>query len=287
MPISAKGLTHALVAYGIWGGFGLYFHLLAAVPAPEVLVHRIIWSALFVFLLLLVRRQLGGFWSVVRTPRLVGRLFISGLLISLNWGVYIWAVSQARVVEASLGYYLTPLVSVLLGVLVLHERVSRHQLVALALAIAGVSYQIYSQGGIPWVGLALAFLFGFYGLVRKQVEVDALSGLLVETALVLPLALAGLTWFELQGGHFDTHPLLLIGAGVLTAIPLLAFATAARLLPLSVLGFANYLAPSLQFVSAVTLLGEPLDAHTLISFTLIWIALAVFSRDLYRNLKRA
>lgn len=285
MPISAKGLSHALLAYGLWGCFGLYFHLLAAVPAAEVLIHRILWSALFVFILLAVSRQLGAFRKALQTPSLVGLLFVSALLISLNWGLYIWAVSQARVVEASLGYYLTPLFNVLLGVLLLKERISRHQLVALILASCGVGYQIYSQGYVPWVALMLAGLFSIYGLIRKQVQVDALSGLLVETSLMLPFALAGLIWFECQGGHFSTQPLLLVGAGVFTAIPLLAFASAARLLPLSVLGFVTYLAPSLQFISAVTLLDEPLDHNTLISFILIWLALAIFSADLYRRLK--
>lgn len=287
MPISAKGLTHALIAYSIWGGFGLYFHLLASVPAAEVLIHRIVWSAVFVFLLLLLRRRLGGLVAILKAPHLIGRLFIGSILISVNWGTYIWAVSQARLVEASLGYYLTPLINVILGVLVLQERINRHQLIALVVASIGVGYQIYSQGGVPWIALSLASLFGVYGLLRKQVEVEALSGLLVETTLVLPFALAGLVWFEGHDGHFSSHWLLLIGAGVLTALPLLAFATAARLLPLSVLGFATYLAPSIQFISAITLLGEPINRDTLISFILIWVALAIFSHDLYRHMRHS
>lgn len=285
MPISGKGLSYAMLAYGIWGGFGLYFHLLAQVPATEVLIHRILWSSLFVFGVLLARRQVGRVGAILKTPRTVAWLLLSSVLISGNWGLYIWAVSQARVIEASLGYFLTPLISVLLGVIVLKETLSRAQLLALVIATAGVLWQVVEHGSAPWIALTLGFLFAFYGLIRKQVEVDALTGLLVETALMLPVALIALEYLTATGrNHFDANSaLLLIGAGVLTAVPLLAFASAARLLPLSVLGFANYLTPTLQFISAITLLNEPLDSTTLTSFSLIWVALAIFSQDLYRT----
>lgn len=287
MHISGRGLSHALIAYGLWGGFGLYFHLLAAIPAPEVLIHRIVWGALFVLGIMLVRRKLGALVVTLRSPSTLAWLLCSSLLISLNWGVYIWAVAQARVIETSLGYYLTPLVSVLLGVMVLKERLSRDQIAALVLAAAGVGWQVSSYGAIPWIALALAFLFAFYGLIRKQVQIDALTGLLVETALMTPFALLALGYLQTTGQtHFGEAPWLLIGAGVLTTLPLLAFTSAARLLPLSILGFANYLAPTLQFISAVTILGEPLNRTTLISFALIWLALIVFSRDLYRQLRQ-
>ncbi len=287
MHISGRGLSHALIAYGLWGGFGLYFHLLAAIPAPEVLIHRIVWGALFVLGIMLVRRKLGALVVTLRSPSTLAWLLCSSLLISLNWGVYIWAVAQARVIETSLGYYLTPLVSVLLGVMVLKERLSRDQIAALVLAAAGVGWQVSSYGAIPWIALALAFLFAFYGLIRKQVQIDALTGLLVETALMTPFALLALGYLQTTGQtHFVEAPWLLIGAGVLTTLPLLAFTSAARLLPLSILGFANYLAPTLQFISAVTILGEPLNRTTLISFALIWLALIVFSRDLYRQLRQ-
>jgi len=286
-----QGVLLGVLSYLMWGCFPLFFHLLSHVGASEVLVHRIIWSSLFVALLLTLQRR----WRDVRGALADGRtcwlLLCSSLLIAVNWGVFIWAVSQQRVLEASLGYFLNPLVSVLLGLLFLGERLGGYQRLAVLLAGLGVGWQIWQLGSVPWLPLVLATSFGVYGLVRKQVKVDSVTALLVETLWLLPLALVYLGWLEqAKQGHFLAGDgeirLLLVLSGVVTALPLLTFAAATARLKLGTVGFLMYINPTMQFLTAVLLLGEPLRFDLLITFGLIWLALAVFTLGAVRQYHR-
>jgi chloramphenicol-sensitive protein RarD len=276
------GLLLGLAAYSMWGLFPLFFHQLRHVASTEVLSHRVIWSFLFCLLVLLIK----GWWArlvlAVRSPQLVKGLLISSLLVSSNWLIYIWAVAQARVLESSLGYFITPLVSVFLARVVLHERMNRWQWLAVFLASLGVGWLLVRLGYLPWVSLGLAFTFGLYGLARKQIAVDTLTGLTLETALLAPLALAYALYLAYTGQpaflHIDlSTDLLLLTCGIVTATPLLLFAAAARRLSLTVMGFMMYVNPSLQFLIALLVLQEPLADDMLIAFAFIWLALLIFS----------
>ncbi|MGR6806968.1 EamA family transporter RarD [Sphaerotilus natans] len=279
------GILQAAAAYVIWGLFPLYFRLLQGVGALEVLGHRIVWSLLFLVGVLGVRRQ----WSWLRpalADRAVMRRFIaSALLIAANWFIYIWAVSQGRVVESSLGYFISPLVNVLTGWLVLKERLRPAQWLAVALAAAGVVWLTLTQGAAPWIALALAASFASYGLLRKTASLGALEGLTLETILLGPLAAAGLLWAVAQGQDSLTQvplhqQMLLLAAGPLTAIPLLLFASGARRIPLSLLGMLQYIGPTLQLALGVWVFGEPFAGGRAQGFMIIWAACAIFSAEL-------
>ncbi|TLF53454.1 EamA family transporter RarD [Halomonas urmiana] len=278
---TGQGVAFGLAAYMMWGCFPLFFALFQGVPAFEVLIHRVIWSCAFLAGLI----TLLGRWSPVRLalaePRRLGRVLGCALLIALNWGLYIYSVETHHVLQASLGYFMTPLVNVALGMLVLRERMARLQGVAVALAVAAIAIQLVMLGELPWISLTLAFSFGTYGLLRKQVRLDGLSGLFVETLLLLPLALMTLGWLaQAELSHFlheGRTTLLLIASGVITALPLLAFAGAARRLRLATLGFLMYLNPTIQFVIALLVFHEPLPATQLATFVLIWLGLALYS----------
>ncbi len=280
MTETSRGLLLALTAYTMWGGFALFFSLLKHIPATEVLLHRVVWSFLFVAIIITLTKQWSRAKAALTDKKVVLALFSSSLLIAANWGLYIWAVSVNRAVGASLGYFISPLVAVCLGVIFFKERLASYQKVAIALATLGVGYKILGVGEFPWIALTLAFTFGFYGLVRKQTPVDTVTGLMLETVLLLPIALSYWLWLSLSGaGHFSptADGLLLILAGILTALPLLAFSAAAHRLSLTVLGLMTYLAPTLQLLSAVLILGEPFDSSDFITFSLIWMALLVFT----------
>lgn len=276
-----KGLIYALAAYGLWGLFPLFFKQVTDLPALEVLGHRVIWACAFTALIL----TLGGKWLATRSHlkslRIWGLLSISALLIATNWGVFIYAVGNNQVLASSLGYFLTPLVSIMIGIVFLGEPVDRFRSIALGLAISGVAWQIISAGSLPWISLILAMTFGIYGLVRKQTPVDTLSGMLIETLVLLPLALGYWIWLVMnETDRFFSTPydgMRLIAMGVLTSLPLIAFAAAARRLSLTVIGFLTYLAPTGHFLLAVFVYDEPFNLHQLISFGLIWLALLVFS----------
>ncbi|MCU0223252.1 MAG: EamA family transporter RarD [Acidobacteria bacterium] len=278
----ALGLLYALLAYGSWGVFPVYFKALAGVSAVEVLAHRVTWA--FPMLAALVLRERHG-RDIVRaltTTRTLLTLLATTALIAVNWLVYIYSVATGRILESSLGYFINPMVNVALGVVLLRERLSWPKRIAVALAAAGVLWLTLRVGSLPWISLTLAFSFGMYGLLRKLVPVGALVGLTIETMLLFPFAVAWLAWAEssgravfLQRGRLTD--LLLLLAGPLTAIPLLWFTGAARRLPLSTLGFLQYIAPSLQFLLAVFVYGEPLHGARLVAFGLIWAALAVFA----------
>ncbi|WP_252271767.1 EamA family transporter RarD [Pseudomonas subflava] len=287
----SRGYPLGIAAYLIWGLFPLYFKAIQAVPALEIIAHRAIWSALFGALLLALWKH-PGWWRELRdNPKRLAVLTASGLLIASNWLVYVWAVNNGRMLEASLGYYINPLVNVLLGMLLLGERLRRLQWVAVGLAALGVLQQLWQVGSIPWVSLVLALSFGFYGLIRKQAPVAALPGLVVETWLLLPLALG---WLMLHPAAMSTQPafwssseaLWLIAAGPITLVPLLCFNAAARHLPYTTLGFLQYIAPTLVLLQAVLLFGEVLEPSKLVSFACIWAALFIYSLDIWLSLRR-
>ena len=287
-----RGYVLGLSAYLLWGLFPLYFKHLDAVPALEIVAHRVLWSALGAGLLLLVWRH-PGWWRELRAqPGRLAALVLSGLLIASNWLLYVWAVNNQHMLEASLGYYINPLVNVLLGLLLLGERLRPLQWLAVALAAAGVAQQVWQLGSLPWVSLLLALTFGFYGLLRKRVAVAALPGLALETWLLLPLALA---WLALHGdaasrqaAFWSSAPALWLAlSGPVTLLPLLCFNAAARHLPYATLGFLQYVAPTLVLLLAVFHYGEPLAPARLLAFACIWAGLLVYSLDAWRALRRA
>lgn len=278
------GMLFAATAYTLWGAFPLYFKTLQDIPPIEIMLHRIVWSLAFVMLVLAWRRQWAWIGETVRRPKVLASFALSALLLSSNWFIYIWAVNNGRIIDASLGYFITPLVNVLLGFLLLRERLRPGQWAAVALAAAGVAWLTWQGGHLPWIGLLLAATFGTYGLLRKTAALGPLEGLSLETLLLFPLALAYLivlTW----NGHntFLAAPAssrwLLIAAGPITAIPLLLFAAGARRIPLSVLGLLQYIGPSLQLLLGVWLYHEPFGGDRLIGFVVIWSALAVYSLE--------
>ncbi len=279
---TSQGLMFGFMAYGMWGVFPLFFHQLRLIPASEVLMHRIIWSFIFVLGILLVLGWSKRLLKALANPSLRRGLIFSSLLVSFNWLVFIWAVSNGRVLESSLGYFLTPLVSVFLAYVFLKEAISTAQLIAILLAACGVLWLLIRLGYLPWVSLALAISFGLYGLMRKQLKVDSLTGLTLETALLLPLALLFWVYLGIQGqSHFYFNgwrdSLLLMASGMVTALPLLLFASATKRLSLTVVGFMMYINPSLQFLLALFVLHEPFNVDQLIGFCFIWVALVIFT----------
>ncbi|MGQ7249594.1 EamA family transporter RarD [Halomonas sp. V046] len=282
-----KGIALGLMAYGMWGCFPLFFALFQGIGAGEILIHRILWSCVFLALVITVLRRWSAVRSALTSPLRLWRVLGCAVLIAVNWGLYIYSVETHRVLQASLGYFMTPLVNVALGMLVLKETLSRAQAIAVALAGAGIALQLALLGTLPWISLVLALSFGTYGLLRKQVELDGLSGLFVETLLLAPIALAALTWLVGDGlSHFlqdSRSTALLVASGVITAIPLLAFAGAARRLSLGTLGFLMYINPTLQFFIALWIFGEPLDPVRFATFVLIWFGLALYSFSTWRR----
>ncbi|HEY0857283.1 MAG TPA: EamA family transporter RarD [Albitalea sp.] len=278
------GILSAVLAYVCWGLFPLYFKQLAQIAPLDVLVHRVVWSLVFLLVVLALRRQWSWLRDVLRQPRLVGAFALSALLLSGNWLTYIWAVTNDHVVDASLGYFITPLVNVLLGYTVLHERLRPLQWTAVALAAAGVLWLAVLGGQLPWIALVLACTFGAYGLMRKMAALGALEGLTLETMLLAPAALALLAFAAMQGtSSFPAESgwvnALLIGIGPVTAIPLLLFAAGARRIRMSTLGLLQYLAPSIQLVLGIWLYHEPFGGTRMVGFALIWLALAVYSAE--------
>lgn len=286
---NSQGIAYGVSAYMMWGCFPLFFALFQGVPAYEVLVHRILWSCVFLALVITLMRRWAPVRDALAHPRRLGRVLGCAVLIALNWGVYIYSVETHHVLQASLGYFLTPLINVALGMLILRERMARLQGVAVALAAAGIMVQLVLLGTMPWIALILALSFGTYGLLRKQILLDGLSGLFVETLLLLPLALlalAAMAQLELSNFTQDSRTvMLLVASGVVTAIPLLAFAGAARRLRLATVGFLMYINPSMQFLIAIFIFKEAISAVQLASFALIWLALALYSWSAWRTLQ--
>lgn len=269
-----------LGAYAMWGVLPLYFKALTEVGATEIVAHRILWSLLFLGALATWWRKWPGIRSALATRRVALTLLLTAVLIGVNWLVYIYAVVSGHVLEGSLGYYLNPLVNVLLGVFLLKEKLSRLQKAAVLLAGAGVAILAVGAGGAIWISLTLAASFAVYGYLRKVAPVDSLEGLWIETLILAPIAFAWLMWLTRTGGSAfldsRTTDLLLVLGGAVTAIPLLLFTAAARRLAYSTLGFLQYVAPSIQFLLAVLVFGEPLTTAHIVCFAAIWIALAIF-----------
>ena len=285
------GPLYAALAFALWGIFPLFFRRLAMLPAGEVLAHRIVWSLVFVLIVLGVRRQWGWLRPLLGQPRVLGAFAASALLLAVNWLTYIWSVNNGHVIDASLGYFITPLVNVLLGYTVLHERPRRGQWIALALATAGVVWLTVQAGQLPWIALVLAASFGSYGLLRKVAVLGPLEGLTLEAMLLAPLAVAALLFWQVQGsGQFplpDTATnLWLLAAGPITAVPLLLFAAGARRISMTTLGLMQYIGPTIQFGLGVWLFGEPFGGARLLGFGLIWLALAVYSVEGWRAARR-
>ena len=285
----SSGVLQAALAYAMWGLFPLYFHLVAAVAPLDIVLHRSLWSLAFVLVLLAVLRRWAWLRDIARRPRTLATFALSALLLSGNWLMYVWAVNHGRVVDASLGYFITPLVNVLLGYFVLHERPRRAQWFALAIAAAGVLWLTFFAGSLPWVGLTLAATFGVYGLMRKTAPLGALEGLALETLLLAPLAAGLLAWRTSHGGALGGDlPLLalLALAGPLTALPLLLFAAGARRIPMTTLGVVQYIGPTIQFALGVWLFHEPFAGPRLAGFVLIWLALVVYTAESWVAMRR-
>ncbi|HUN21682.1 MAG TPA: EamA family transporter RarD [Anaerolineales bacterium] len=282
MKETQRGLLYGIVAYVIWGIAPIFWHKIQAVPAGEILLHRAVWSAALMAGILTLQRDWNWLSNAWATPRIRYTFFLTAALLTVNWLTYIWAVNNGHTVESSLGYFINPLVNVLLGMVFLKERLRRWQWLAVAFAIAGVAYLAWALGSLPWIALVLAFSFGFYGLLRKTAALNAPHGLTFETGLMSLPALIGLIWLAIQGqGHFGKADLftngMLILSGAVTAIPLLIFAIAARRIPLTAIGLLQYLAPTMQFAIGVWIFGEPFDQQRLIGFILIWVALVIYA----------
>ncbi len=282
-----QGIVYGLLSYGLWGLVPLYFKQLSAVSALEVLMHRMIWCALFLSIIVTLARRWGDVIRVARTPKLFGLLVLSAFLIAYNWWQYIRCVEGGEIVQASLGYFITPLLSVLIGLIFLGEKMRPLQWLALGVATAGCVWLIVASGQVPLMGLSLAVSFSLYSVVRKKTPVDGLLGLMMETLVLTPMAIVFLAYWHSDGtlvfGSGDRPLDLLIAAsGIVTALPLLAFGQAARRLPLSSLGFLQFFSPTIQFLIAVLVFGEPFDRDRAIGFAIIWLGVIAFLVDLWR-----
>jgi len=285
------GVLFALAAYSMWGIAPMYFKLLTSVPALEIVMHRIVWSVLVLCLLLAVRKKFGQVFKAIRDPKVIATLSISGLLLAANWLVFIWAVNNDQMLDASLGYFINPLFNVLLARFFLHESLTRLQLLAVFVALAGVAFLIFSYGQLPWVALVLAISFSIYGLLRKKVSVDSMPGLLIESCIMLPFAL--LYWFVMDttsgnmlANSTDLNVTLLL-AGVVTTAPLLCFTAAAKRIRYTTLGFFQYIGPSLMFLLAVIHYQEPLDTTRVVTFVCVWSGLLIYVYDSLRVYRKS
>ncbi|MDF1588076.1 MAG: EamA family transporter RarD [Gammaproteobacteria bacterium] len=284
-----KGLILAISAYTIWGCFPLYFNYLSTVLPIEVLSHRVIWSLFATLILAIGLHRFNKLVNALHDRKVIAWLGLSSVLIAINWLVYIWAISQHRIVESSLGYFITPLVSLVLARIVFKERLDRLQIWAGIIALVAILWEVVSLGQLPWISLVLSTAFALYGVVRKMCPVDGLSGLTIETLWLLPFALIWIFWREqdvtngLAFGHDLNLSLLLIGSGIITALPLVLFATATRLIDLSIIGFIMYINPTMQFLIGVFILHEAFPAQRIVTFGLILIALILFMVGMWRN----
>ncbi|MBB1480684.1 EamA family transporter RarD [Pseudoalteromonas sp. SG41-2] len=287
-PEQRKGVILACMAFFMWGLAPIYFKLLQHISAFEILMHRVVWSVLFIVIIVAVMKQWHKVQHVLKHPKLIAMLVITATLLGFNWGLFIWAVNNDHMLDASLGYYINPLLNVLLGMLFLSEKLRKWQALAVALALFGVVIQVISFGSFPVVALSLAGSFAVYGLLRKKLPIESLPGLLLEALILLPVALV--YWWLMAPSNSsdfvanDWHTnVLLISAGVITTLPLLCFTGAAKRLQYTTLGFFQYIGPSLMFVLAVVFYGEVFSPERIVTFACIWSALAIFSWDSYRQ----
>ena len=276
-----KGIWYGIAAYAMWGFFPIYWKLLHDVPALQLLGHRIAWSFLLLLAFIFITRQWKDFRSVAFERKTLGIYTIAGVLLSINWLIYVWGVNAGFIVETSLGYFINPLLSVLFGVIFLREKLRPMQWLPVVIAAIGVTYLTVTYGRLPWIALSLAVSFGLYGLVKKLSPLGSVFGLTLETGIVFPIAIVYLIVMQSTGsGEFlhdgITVDLLLIGAGVVTTIPLLMFASAAKEIPLNMIGVLQYFAPTIQFLIGVFIYKEPFDTTRFIGFGIVWIALIIF-----------
>lgn len=281
-PESRRGVLFAAGAYVLWGLLPVYWKALIAASPTEILAHRMVWSLVFVALILAVRQNLAWLGPALRNKRTLLTFSVSSVLLSVNWGIYIWAVNTGHIVETSLGYFISPLLISLLGVLFLRERLRPLQIGAFALALVGVLWLTFSHGEFPWIALSLAGTWGVYGLIRKTASLGSLQGLTVETLVVLPFAILYLLYLEYAGvgtfGHLGIgFTLLLVSVGIATATPLLFFASAARRVTLSTVGLMQYIAPTIQFLIGTLLYGEVVSKSKLLGFVFVWAGLLIYS----------
>ena len=286
-----KGIAAGVGAYTLWGFFPIFFHALRFISPFQVTAHRIVWSFLFLILVVAVRGELRSLKSAI-TQRILPVYLAAGVLLSVNWLAFVWGVGAGYVVETSLGYFINPLVSVVLGVVFLHEKLRPAQWVPVIMATAGVAYLAISHGSLPWLALVLAFTFGLYGLMKKIAPLGSLHGLTLETGTIFGAALAFLVFEQVIGaGSFvqaGLLPTLLLAlVGVVTAIPLLLFATGAKSVPLSTLGLLQYISPTIQFLIGVFLFGEPFAPEQVVGFGIIWAALLIFSAESWLARRRS
>jgi chloramphenicol-sensitive protein RarD len=279
-----KGILAGIGAYTLWGLFPIYWRLLEQDPAIEILAHRMVWSLVFIAAILTVQREWNWLRQAIHNRRTVATYTLAAILLSINWYTYIWAVNAGYVVEASLGYFINPLVNFLLGVIFLGEKLRRGQIIAVILAILGVAYLTVSYGSLPWISLVLAFTFGMYGLIKKTAPLESMHGFSLETIVLFLPALGYLLYREASGVGAFVHQgvvvtLLLILAGPVTSIPLLLFGYSARRIPLSMLGFIQYITPTMQFLLGVLVYFEPFPKARLVGFCIIWLALILYSLE--------
>lgn len=288
---TSQGLAFAIAAYLMWGFMPLYMKMLAHIPPAEVVAHRVIWALPIAAALLIYLRRTSDLVQALRTPRTLIMACVTALLISVNWGIYVWSIASGRAIDAALGYYINPLFSVALGALLLGERPTKAQGVAIALAVLAVLVLWIDAGSLPWAAVGLTVSWGFYAFFKKSLPVGPNQGFLLEVLILLPLALGYAGYLMVTGqGHFTasgTDMALLMGAGVVTAVPLITYANGAKLLRLSTIGVLQYIAPTLIFLVAVLVFGEPFDHARMIAFPLIWAALVIYSVSMWRQLRHS
>ncbi len=284
------GLAFALTSYVLWGGLPIYMKWLAHVPAAEVVAHRVLWSVPVAGLILLALRRTGDLIEALRTPRTLIMAAVTAVLVSVNWSIYVWAIAADRTLDAALGYYINPLFSVAMGAVILRERLSRSQMLAIALAVAGVVVLAIEAGSVPWVALGLTFSWGLYAFFKKMLPIGPNQGFMLEVLILAVPALGYVAYLAAQGhSHFSDSPMntaLLMGCGVITAIPLIIYANGAKLLRLSTIGILQYIAPTLIFLVAVFLFDEEFDHARQIAFPMIWLALVIYSTSMLSQMRR-
>lgn len=287
-----QGLAFAITAYLMWGFLPLYIKLVAHIPAIEILAHRVMWSVPIALTVLLILRRTKDLVTAIRTPRMLGMACVTAALVSINWGIYVWAVSAGFAMEAALGYYMNPLFSIALGAILLGEKLSRLQLFAIMLAVLAVAVLVIDGGGIPYAALGMMLSWGFYALAKKSLPIGPNQGFLLEVLILLPFALGYVVYLGSQGAsHMSVAPVrdtwLLLGCGVITAVPLMNYANGAKLLRLSTIGILQYIAPTIIFLIAVFVFDEPFGRARAIAFPLIWFALVLYSTSMFRQMRQA
>lgn len=285
-----QGLAFALTAYVLWGFLPLYMKLLSHIPPAEVVAHRVIWSVPIAALVLIALGRTGDLMAALRNPRMLMMACLTAALVSLNWGIYVWAITSGHALEAALGYYMNPLFSIALGALLLGESLSGAQKVAIALAAAAVAVLVVDGGGVPWAALGMMLTWGFYALGKKQLPIGPNQGFMLEVLILLPFALGYVAYLAAQGSaQFDvamtTNTWLLLGCGAVTAIPLMIYANGAKLLRLSTIGILQYIAPTMIFLIAVFVFDEPFGRARAIAFPLIWLALVIYTTSMLRGMR--